>query len=113
MTVVEFVAKDWIDRLALALQPLAAAQEPYLREYWEQNPRVHVLSVGQEGHRSAFPPDDLRDLYAMACHGHLFGKDEHYGRRCRSRLAVTAFSVQMGTTADRISAVVSLSTRLA
>ena len=49
-----------------------------MREYWEQNPRVHVVSVGQEGHRSAFPPDDLSDLYTMACHGHLFGKEEHY-----------------------------------
>ena len=69
---------DWIDRLARALQGLAEAQEPYLREYWEQNPRVHVVSVGQEDHRPAFPPDDLRDLYAMAYHGHLFGKEEHY-----------------------------------
>ena len=49
-----------------------------MREYWEQNPRVHVVSVGQEGHRSAFPPDDLRDLYTMACHGYLFDKEEHY-----------------------------------
>ena len=30
MTVAEFVAEDWIDRLALALQGMAEAQEPYL-----------------------------------------------------------------------------------
>ena len=78
MTTAEFAADEWLDRLAQALPGLAATQEPYLREYWEQNPRVHVVSVGQEGHKSAFPLDGLRDLYAMSGHGHLFGKEEHY-----------------------------------
>ena len=37
MSAEEFVAGDWIDRLAAALPAPAAAQEPYLREYREQH----------------------------------------------------------------------------
>ncbi len=78
MTIAEFAAGDWIDRLAQALPGLAEAQKPYLREYWEQNPRVHGVVGGGDGNQPAFPLDDLRDLYAMARHSHVFGQQEHY-----------------------------------
>ena len=74
----EFAAGDWIDRLARALRGLAEAQEPYLQEYWKQNPRVHSAGGGRDGHQPAFPLDDLRDLYAIARHSHVFGVQEHY-----------------------------------
>ena len=76
------MARDWIDRLARALRPLAEAQEPYLQKYWEQNPRVHVVSVGRGGNPPAFPLDDLRALYAMACHSNVFGEEEYYAPLC-------------------------------
>ena len=75
---VEFEAGDWIDRLARALPGLAEAQEPYLREYWKQNPRIHGAVGGRGGNQPAFPLDDLRDLYAIARHSHVFGAQEHY-----------------------------------
>ena len=76
------MAGDWIDRLVRALCRLAEAQEPYLQKYWEQNPRVHVVSVGRGGKAAAFPPDDLRNLYAMACHSNVFGEEEYYAPLC-------------------------------
>ena len=72
MTAGEFSADEWIDRLARALPGLAEAQEPYLREYHEHNPRVHFELGGRDGNLPAFPMDDLRDLYAMALHSHAF-----------------------------------------
>ena len=78
MTMTEFAAGDWIDRLARALPGLAEAQKPYLQEYWKQNPRVHGAVGGRDGNQSAFPLDDLRDLYAIARHSDVFGKQEHY-----------------------------------
>lgn len=78
MTLAEFTAGDWIDRLARALPGLAEAQEPYLQEYWEQHPRVHGAGGGRDGNQPAFPLDDLRDLYAIARHSHVFGEQEHY-----------------------------------
>ena len=76
------MAADWIDRLAGALGHLAKAQEPYLQKYWEQNPRVHVVSVGRDSDRLTFPLDDLRDLYAMARHSKVIGDEEHFGSLC-------------------------------
>ncbi len=73
-----FAAGDWIDRLAQALPGLAEAQEPYLREYWEQHPRVHDAVGERDGTQPAFPLDDLRDLYAIARHSHVFGEQAHY-----------------------------------
>ena len=78
MTMAEFAAGDWIDRLAQALPGLAEAQEPYLREYWEQHPRVHDAVGERDGTQPAFPLDDLRDLYAIARHSHVFGEHAHY-----------------------------------
>ena len=78
MTMAEFAAGDWIDRLAQVLPGLAEVQEPYLREYWEQHPRVHRVGGGRDGNQPAFPLDDLRDLYARAHHSHVFGEQEHY-----------------------------------
>ena len=78
MTMAEFAAGDWIDRLARALPGLAEAQEPYLQEYWKQNPRVHGAGGDRDGNQPAFPLDDLCDLYAIARHSHVFGEQEHY-----------------------------------
>lgn len=78
MTMAEFAAGDWIDRLAQVLPGLAEVQEPYLREYWKQHPRVHDAGGERDGTQPAFPLDDLRDLYAMARHSHVFGEQEHY-----------------------------------
>ena len=73
----EFEDSDWVDRLALALPGLAKAQEPFLREYWEQNGGVHVVCDRRSG-KPVFPLDDLRDLYAMVRNSNAFGKREHY-----------------------------------
>ena len=78
MTMTEFAAGDWIDRLARALPGLAEAQEPYLQEYRKQNPRVHGAVGGRDGNQPAFSLDDLRDLYAIARHSNVFGEQEHY-----------------------------------
>ena len=78
MTRADFAAGDWIDQLVQALPGLAEVQEPYLREYWEQNPRVHDVVGERDGNQPAFPLDDLRDLYAMARHSHVFGEQTHY-----------------------------------
>lgn len=66
MTSDQFMATDWIDQLARTLGHLAKAQEPYLQKYWEQNPRVHIVSVGRDSERLTSLLDDLaRPL----CHG--------------------------------------------
>ena len=78
MTAGEFSADEWIDRLARALPGLAEAQEPYLQEYYRQNPGVHVVYGGRDGDPPAFPLDDLRDLYAMARHGKSSSEEKHY-----------------------------------
>ena len=82
MTAGGFSANEWIDRLARALPGLAEAQEPYLSEYHEHNPRVHFELWGRDGNPPAFPLDDLRDLYAMARHSHAFGKEKEYAALC-------------------------------
>ena len=84
MTIEEFEAGDWIDRLAQELPGLAEVQEPYLEEYRKQNPRVHSVVGDGDGNRPAFPLNDLRDLYAIARHSHVFGEHEH----CAPLLAV-------------------------
>ena len=84
MTIEEFEAGDWIDRLAQALPGLAEVQEPYLEEYRKQNPRVHSVVGDGDGNRPAFPLNDLRDMYAIARHSHVFGEHEH----CAPLLAV-------------------------
>ena len=77
MTLGGFSVGDWIDRLVPALRKLAIAQEPYLQEYYRQNPSVHVFE--EWGGKSAvFPLDDLRDLYAMARHGTIRDEEEYY-----------------------------------
>ena len=80
MTIEEFEAGDWIDRLARALPGLAEVQEPYLEEYRKQNPRVHSVVGDGDGNQPAFPLNDLRDLYARARHSHVFGQQEYYAR---------------------------------
>ena len=77
-TLEEFSAGDWIGRLADALPRLDEAQQSFLQEYWERNPRVHNVSSGRDGALVEFPLDDLRDLYAMACHSHASGEQEYY-----------------------------------
>ena len=82
MTLEEFVAGEWIDCLADALIGLAEAQEPFLREYWERNPRVHDVLGGRDGTPPEFPLGDLCDLYAMARHSHVFSEEKHYAPLC-------------------------------
>ena len=72
-----FGNEDWVDRIALALPGLAKVQEPFLREYWEQNGGVRVVYDPRSG-KPVFPLDDLRDLYAMAHNSNAFGEREHY-----------------------------------
>lgn len=68
---------DWVDRLALALPKLAKVQEPFLREYWEQNAGVRIVYDRRSG-KPVFPLDDLRDLYSIARHGNELGARKHY-----------------------------------
>ena len=69
----EFEAGVWIERLARALPGLSKAQGPFLKEFWQHNPR-HVVVDGRD--ETPFPLDDLRMLYAEAGHG--FGESEYY-----------------------------------
>ena len=82
MTAGEFSADEWIDRLARALPGLAEAQEPYLQEYYRQNPRVHVVYGGTDCDPPAFPLDDLQALYLMGHHGNASGEQEYYAPLC-------------------------------
>ena len=82
MSLEEFSTGDWIDRLARALPGLAEAQEPYLGEFWEWNPRVHVALGGRDGTPPAFPLGDVRILYQRARHSHVFGEAERYAPLC-------------------------------
>ena len=82
MTSERFAAGKWIDSLARGLRNLSKTQEPYLQQYYRENPRVHVLYDGRGSDEPAFPLDDLRDLYALALHGKIFGKEEHYAPLC-------------------------------
>ena len=70
----EFQAGAWIERLARALSGLSKAQGPFLKEFWQHNPRVNVVVNGRD--ETPFPLDDLRMLYAHAAHG--FGEHAFY-----------------------------------
>lgn len=68
---------SWVGRLSVALPTLAKVQEPFLREYWEQNGGVRVEYDRRSGKR-VFPLDDLRDLYSIARQSNELGASEHY-----------------------------------
>ena len=70
----EFEAGVWIERLARALPGLSKAQEPFLKEIWQHNPRKQVIVNGRD--ETPFPLDDLRMLYVKAVQG--FGESENY-----------------------------------
>ena len=74
MTSKVFDADGWIDRVTAAVRALAQAQEPYLKAYWQHNPRKRVIVNGRD--ETPFPLDDLRMLYANVRHG--FGESEYY-----------------------------------
>ena len=78
MTTSEFSAKDWIEKLTPTLQTLAKFQVPYLEEYYRQNPSWHTVDEERGGEAAAFPLDDLRDLYSMACRSNVRGVAECY-----------------------------------
>ena len=82
MTSEKFAAKNWIDRLALALRSLAEAQESYLPEYYGRSRRLQIVFGEQGGPPPAFPLADVRTLYLMACHSHVWGQEEYYAALC-------------------------------
>ena len=82
MTAAEFAVVDWIDRLVPALSKLAEAQKSYLQEYYTRNPGVRLEFDMRRGNRPPFPLDDVRMLYAMAYHSHVFGEEEYYAPLC-------------------------------
>ena len=82
MTSKKFAAGDWIDRLTLALRSLAEAQESYLPEYYGRSRRLQIVFGEQVGPPPAFPLDDVRTLYLMACHSHVWGQAEYYAALC-------------------------------
>ena len=43
MTSEEFAAEKWFDRLARGFRNLSKAQEPYLQQYYGENPRLQVV----------------------------------------------------------------------
>ena len=47
MTSEEFAVGKWIDSLTRGLRDLSKAQEPYLQQYYRENPRVHVSYGGR------------------------------------------------------------------
>ena len=82
MTSEKFAAGDWIDRLALALRSLAEAQESYLPEYYGRSRRLQIVFGEQDGPPPAFPLADVRTLYLMAGHSHVWGQEEYYVALC-------------------------------
>ena len=66
----------WIDRLVAALGELAKAQEPYLKAYWQHNPRERVIVNGRD--TTPFPLDDLRMVYAHARYSRTYGEEAQY-----------------------------------
>ena len=67
MTSEDFVAGDWIVRLAQALHGWAEAQKPYLRDYGEHSyiRRVGWQSAGLRGGRS--PPQLCKVRPSVGC----------------------------------------------
>ena len=78
MSVEEFVAGHWIDRLARALAKLARAQESYLHVYPGFRLRAYYASRERNGTPPAISMDDLRDLYARVRQSEAAGEGEHY-----------------------------------
>ena len=76
MAAKEFDYHGWSDRLAGALSKLLKEQQAYLRMYWEHNPRVRRIVDGRD--ETPFPLDDLRMVYAMACHGGILAGEAQY-----------------------------------
>ena len=76
MTPEEFDTGSWIERVAAALADLAHAQGPYLEEYWQHNPREHVMVDGRDA--TPFPLDDVRSLYFQVRYAKVFGREAHY-----------------------------------
>ncbi len=76
MTAEEFDAGRWGERVAAALAALARAQEPYLQEYWQRNPRERLIVDGKD--ETPFPLDDLRMVFAEARHSQRFGREAEY-----------------------------------
>ena len=72
----EFGAGNWIERLARALRGLSQAQGPFLRNYWQHNPRNRVVVDGRD--ETPFPLDDLETIYLFARHGRMVGEREYY-----------------------------------
>ena len=77
-----FAVEEWIDRLASALRRLAEAQEPYLKDYYRQNPPTYVLSENGSIEQPPISLDDLRDLYAMARSSHVLREWAYYDALC-------------------------------
>ena len=78
MTSEEFSVGEWVESLAGSLRKLSEAQDPYLKEYYRQHPRVHVLSEDGSIKPPALALDDLRDLYGMACHSHVLSEWRYF-----------------------------------
>lgn len=76
MTAEAFDEGDWIDRLAGALSTLANKQEPYLRMYWQHNPRERRIVDNRD--ETPFPLDDLRMVYARARHNGILAGAARY-----------------------------------
>ena len=60
----EFVAEDWIERLAHALSELAEGHETALRKYHGLSPDIHLLFGGPEGERHTYSPNQVWDHFA-------------------------------------------------
>ena len=74
----EFSARDWIARLARALQVLAETQEPYLPACTAQDRRLFSVFGPLDGTEPEVRLDHLGDLYARARHSQMFGEEERY-----------------------------------
>ena len=76
MKLEDFEAGNWIERLARALRRLSQAQRPFLRDYWQHNPRKRVVVDGRD--ETPFPLDDLNSIYIFARHGRMVSEREYY-----------------------------------
>ena len=98
MTLAEFDAEAWIERVAQLLPPLAQAQEPYLREYQERYARV--IDV-RDGKPPPFPLEDLRLLYDEVRNARLWGMESHYAP-LRALLDPVRHALQGHPTLERV-----------
>ena len=78
MNAEEFVAGDWIGRLAEALARLAGAQERHVLGYPGFRLRAYYASGKGSGRPPAVSVDELRDLYARARGSEATGDDEKF-----------------------------------